>query len=175
LRQPIDSRPVRRGPIGTAVVGQDPLDPDAETSELEGRGLEGCHRRGAGLVGDRDHDGVAAGVVDDDLEMVIADPAMASVRAATATERPPAAAGRDPSELLVVLVKQRSGVAGDIADRGCRHLVGIAQPAQATPREDPVDGRGRTAQEWPKPVRTVSPARSGGEDLGFGGRTQPAG
>lgn len=90
-------------------------------------------------------------------------------------ERPPAAARRDPPELLVILMDERSRVAGDIADRGRGHLVGVAQPAESAPGEDPMDGRGWSTEEWPEPVGPIPPGRSRGEDLGFGGIAQTTG
>src|SRR5690348_313622 len=56
-----------------AVVGQDALDPDPEPAQLGGRDLEGRDRAGRRFVGDRHDDRVAAGVVDDDLDVVVAD------------------------------------------------------------------------------------------------------
>jgi len=94
------------------------------------------------------------------------------VARAVAAERPPATAVGDPALLLVVLVDERARVAGDIADRGGRHPVGVAQPAEAAPGEDPVDRRRRPPEQWAEAIGAVSPARPGGEDLGLCRRVQ---
>ena len=129
--------------------------------------LECCDRARRGLVGDRHDDRVPAGVVDHDLEVLVPHPAVAVVRGTVTAEDTPAAAVRDPAQLLVVLVDERAGVAGDVADGSGRHPVGITQPAEAAPDEDPVDGRWRSSEERTEAVGTVPPARPGGEDLGF--------
>jgi hypothetical protein len=81
-----------------------------------------------------------------------------------------AAAERDPALLLVVLVDERPEMAGDIADRGAGHPVGVAQATQATPGEDLVDARRWPAQERREPVGSIAPGRPSGEDLGLDGR-----
>ena len=55
------------------------------------------------------------------------------------TDRPPAAAVRDATQLLVVLVDERSRMAGDVADGRCGHPIGVPEPAEAAAPEDPVD------------------------------------
>lgn len=84
--------------------------------------------------------------------------------AVRAEDAPPATIG-DPALLLVILVNERTRVAGDIPDRGCRHLIGIAQPAQPAPRQDAGDRRGWPPKQRPKPIWAVSPLGSGGQDL----------
>jgi hypothetical protein len=154
--------------IGSAVVGQDPLDPDADLGDLVRRDLQGGDGAGCGVVGDRHDNGVATGVVDDDLKVLIAGVAVAVVGSLKTTERPPAATGRDPTQLLVVLVEKRTRMTGDVADRGGGHLVGVAEAAEAAPSEDPMDSRGRPPEERSKAIRPVSPGGPGSEDLSLG-------
>ena len=77
-------------------------------------------------------------------------------------------------ELLVVLVEQGARVAGDVADRRRGHPVGVAQPAETAADQDPVDRRGRPPEQRPEAIGAVSPVGAGREDLGLGGRAQPA-
>jgi hypothetical protein len=85
-----------------------------------------------------------------------------------ATDGPPAAAIGDPAQLLVVLVEERSGVTLHVADRRGGHAISISEAAEAPPAEDPVDSRGRSAEQWPEAVGPVPPTGSGGQDLGLG-------
>ena len=71
----------------------------------------------AGLVGHRHDDREPAGVVDDDLEVVVAEHGVPMSRGAPATD-PMAATVGDAAELLVVLVEQGARMAGHVADRG---------------------------------------------------------
>jgi len=90
------------------------------------------------------------------------------------TEHSPAAAIRDPALLLVVLVDERTRMTGDIADRDAGHPITVAQPAEATPDEHPVDGRRRSTEQRSEAIGSVSPGRPGREDLGFDARAQSA-
>ena len=91
-------------------------------------------RRLGALVGDLHDDGIAAGVVDEDLEVVVA----RTLRSRRHPGRgaPPAAVG-DPTELLVVLVDERSRMAGHVADRDAGHPVGVAQAVEPARRRMP--------------------------------------
>lgn len=126
------------------------------------------------VVGDRYDDRQAAGVVDDDLEVLVPDLRPLMVARAVSSERPPAAAIGDAPKLLVILMDERSRMAGDVADRRRRHSVGIAQSAEAAPDRDPVDRRGWSVEERTESVGTVSPTGAGGEDIGLDGRAQSA-
>ena len=80
-------------------------------------------RGGAGraLVGDLGDVGEPGGVVDDDLEVVVADGARRVARPpSVAAEHPVPAAVGDPAELLVVLVDELARVLADVADRDAR-------------------------------------------------------
>ena len=41
----------------------------------------------------------------------------------------------------MVLLDERAGMAGNVADRGSRHPVGVSEAVQASPAEDTVDRR----------------------------------
>lgn len=110
----LDGGRVASAPVGSAVVGQDPLDPDPERRELGGGGLEPVRGARRGLVRHRHDDQVAARVVDDDLEVRVPGVAVPVVRCVEAPQAPPAAAVGDAAELLVVLVEERARVAGDV-------------------------------------------------------------
>ena len=89
---------------------------------------------------------------------------MTAVAVSPATEHAPAAAVGHPAELLVVLVDEGAGMAGDIADGGPGHPVGIAQPAEAGPSEDAVDRRARMACERRQAGRAVPSERARPKD-----------
>lgn len=88
-----------------------PLDADAGLREAGHGQLDRPRRARAALIGDGHDDGVAAGVVDEDLEMVVASHAPV-LRRAAATEDPPAAPVGHPPQLLVVLVDEGARMAG---------------------------------------------------------------
>jgi hypothetical protein len=152
--------------IARAVVGQHPLDPDPDLGELGDRQLDRPRGALAALVDDRYDDGVAAGVVDEDLEMVVADAAILGPRQTLSTTSPPAAASRHPAELLVVLVDEGARMAGHVADRSGGHPVGIAQAVQAGPPEDAVDRRAGMAGQRGQAGRAVPPTSAGRDDRG---------
>jgi hypothetical protein len=72
----------------------------------------------------------------------------------------------------MVLMDERTRMAGDVADRGGRHAVGVAEAVEAATDQDPVDGRGQSTNERTEPVGAVSPSRASGQDLGFDRRRQ---
>ena len=143
--------------IARPVVGEHPLDADADLGELADGVLHGPRGARAALVGDGHDDGVAAGVVDEHLEVVVADAAMVAVARPGPAEDPPTAAVGHPAELLVVLVDERARMARDIADRSRGHPVGVAQAVEAGPAEDAVDRRARVPGERRQASRTVAP------------------
>jgi len=161
------------GSVGRAVVSEDALDPDAEPGELSRGRLKGEHRTRGGLVGHGHDDGIARGVVDHDLEMLIAGRRMLGMLHLIPTADAPAATVGDAAKLLVVLVQEGSRMAGDIADRRRGHPVGVAQPAEAAALEDPVHGRRRQAQEWSQSIRAIPPTGAGGQDLDLDRSRQP--
>ena len=136
-----------------AVVGQHPLDPDPDLGEARHGDLDGPRRALAALVGDRHDHAIAAGVVDEHLEMVVAADA-AVLRGVAPTEDAPATAVGHPTELLVVLVDERARMAGHVADRGAGHPIGVAQAVEAGPAEDAVDGRAGVPGERRQAGRT---------------------
>jgi hypothetical protein len=75
------------------------------------------------------------------------------------------AAGRDPAELLVVLVDEAPRVIVDIADRHARQAIGVPQPGVARAGEDGVHGRRGETQRRPDPVWSPAPVDSQTEDL----------
>jgi hypothetical protein len=158
--------------IRPSVVCQNPFDPDTQASELGCGDFERSPGTDARLVGDRDHDGVAAGVVDHDFEVVVA--AALTVGRSSPTVDPPAAAIGDPAELLVVLVDERAGMAGDVPHRRGGHPVGVAEAAEPVTSEDPMDRRGWASEERPQAVGPVPPAGPRREDLGLGEVAQAA-
>jgi len=91
-------------PVVVLTVPQHPLDPDPEPGELDGRELERPGRAGRSLIGHRDDDGDPTPIVDDDLEVVIAEGLAAG--GFRPTVDPMAAAVGHPAELLVVLVEE---------------------------------------------------------------------
>jgi hypothetical protein len=74
---------------------------------------------------------------------------------------------RDAPEFLVVLVEERAGVAGDVADRCGRHPVRIPQAAQAPTGEHPVHRGGWQAEKRAKSIGAIPPGLAGGQDLGL--------
>jgi hypothetical protein len=124
-------------------------------------------RRAIGtVVNNRHDDGLAPGVVDDGLDMVVAtDTSITAGR--VLSEDPMTTAIRHASKLLVSWWMSAPGVEGDVADGSGRHPVGVLQPADATLGEDSVDTRGRASEKWPEPIRPVPPGRPGDEDLRF--------
>jgi hypothetical protein len=72
-----------------------------------------------------DDHGIPAGIVDDHLEVVVANDPPVVGRATSSTEDPPAPAIRDPALLLVVLMDERAGMTSDVANRCSRHPVGV--------------------------------------------------
>jgi hypothetical protein len=141
--------------------------------ELGRRDLECPSRRTSGLVGHMHDDPQAAVIIDDDLDMVVADPLAA--RTFEPAEDSMSAAIGDTAELLVVLVDERSRMAGDIANRRSRDPVGVTEAVEAAADQDAMDCRARSAKQRTKPVGTVSGVGSDGQDLGFGGLGEPAG
>ena len=155
-------RGVRVRPIRPAVVGQDPLDPDPEPGELDGRELKRPGRAGRSLIGHLDDEGDPAPIVDDDLEVVIAEGLAAG--GFRPTVDPMAAAGGHPAELLVVLVEEGTRVTGLVADRGTGRAIGIPQPADAGPSERGIDRRSGMAGQRRQSVRATAALDPGGED-----------
>jgi hypothetical protein len=123
--------------------------------------LEGAGRAGPALVGDRHHHRQTAGVVDEDLEVLVAGVGQAVVRGSSAAQHAVPAAGRHATRLLVVDVQRRAGMAGDIAHRRRGQSVGVTQPVQAGPAQDGIDGRGWVAGERRQAVRPVAASRAG--------------
>lgn len=154
--------------IGKGVVGQDTLDPDAQPGELGRGGLKSTGGRGSRVIRHRDHHGVTAGVVDHDLYVVVSGLAPAALRSTAPAEGSPPATVRYPAELLVVLMDEGSGMAGDIADRSDSHPVGISEPIEAAADQDSMDGRWRPTEQRAESIRSVSDSRSCFEDLLFG-------
>ena len=99
------SRPGERVAVGVAaiaraVVGQDPLDPDADLGEAGDRELDGPRGALAALVGDGHDDRVAAGIVDEHLEVVVAaDRCRSRWRSPRPRTRQPPPSGTRPSFL----------------------------------------------------------------------------
>jgi hypothetical protein len=104
--------------IARAVVGEHPLDPNAGLAEPADGLLDRPRRALGAFVGYGHDDGIPAGVVDEHLEMLVAGVGMTAMAVPTAAEDAPAATVGHPAELLVVLVDERAGMAGDVADRG---------------------------------------------------------
>jgi hypothetical protein len=150
--------------IARAVVGQDPLDPDPDLGVLADGQLDRPRGALGTLVGDRDDDGVAAGVVDEHLEMLVADLGVAAVSVPTAAQHAPAAAVGHPTEQLVVLVNERTRVTGDVPNRRSGHPIGVMESVEAGPPEDAVDRRARMAGERRQAGRTIPSAGAGPED-----------
>jgi len=112
-----------------------------------GRVEQGPAGAAGALVGDVGDVCQAGGIVDDDLEVVVAEtpaPAVA-MRSGRSPEDPVATAVGDPSELLVVLVDERARVVVHVADGHARQSIGIAQAAVSRPGQDRVHGRARVA------------------------------
>ncbi len=113
----------RDGPIGVraigpVVVGQDPFDRDPLGSEHRQRRGEGRRRAGATLVGDLDDDQASAPIVDDHLEVVVAEAGSMGMRGVGPAERPVRATIGDPAELLVILVDEGTRMADLVATDG---------------------------------------------------------
>lgn len=76
-----------------------------------------------------------------------------------------------PAQLLVVLVQQRSRVAGDIAHRCSRQLVGVVEAVHAGPAQDITDGRAGIAGQVGEAMGPIAGLDAGGED-GFDRRAR---
>ena len=140
--------------------------------ELGRRKLEGKDGARWPLVGDRNDEPDPAPIVDDDLEVVVAD-AMTVGRGRPATGPMTTTIGH-AAELLVVLVEQGARMAGDVADRDPGRPVGIPKPAEAGAPKGRVDGRSRVASQRGEPVWAPPSIDSGRHDrLGLGRRQRP--
>jgi hypothetical protein len=106
----------------------------------------------------------AGRVVDDDLEVVIPEPAAPAGRLGRATEHPVAAPVGDASELLVVLVDERARVIVDVADGDPAETVGVPQSAVAGPGKDRIHGRARVTGQGSEAVGTPASVDPGTED-----------
>ena len=148
---------VGRARVRPGVVGQDPLDPDATLGEPDGRVEEGPASTASALVGHVGDEGEPRGVVDDDLEVVVAPLGPMAMRRVLTAEDPVTATGGDAAELLVVLVDERAWMIVDVADRHAGEAVGIAQSGIAGPGEDGVHGRAGMAEQRSEAVWAPAP------------------
>jgi len=87
---------------------------------------------------------------------------------------PPAGTVRDPPRLLVILVEQCPGMAGDIPDPSGRHPARDVEPAEAPAAEHRVHRRAGSPEERSQAVGPVPPGGSRGEDLSDDRLRQPA-
>ena len=143
--------------VARAVVSEHAFDPNTDLGEAGNGQLDRPRGTLAALVGDGHHDGIPAGVVDEHLEVVVADASAVTRMGMTlAAEHSPATAVRDPSELLVVLVDEGSRMTGHVADRSGGHPVGVTQPVEAGPAEDAVDRRAGMARERRQAGRAIA-------------------
>lgn len=126
---------VQRGAVARAVVDHHPFDFDAVTAVERDRPAQKPDGRGRLLVGEDLGVSEAGGVVDADVDVVLAD-ARAVVAAGPAAVRPVSAAGGDPAELLDVGVQQLARLATLVAVRWLRRI---------EPRGFPSPMRARTA------------------------------
>ena len=97
--------------------------------------------------------GEAGGIVDDDLEVFVADGASPVAPPSGLAEHAMPAAVGDAPELLVVLVNERTRMVMDVADGDARQAIGIPQPGVAGPPQDGVDGRAGMPGQRADPVR----------------------
>ena len=114
-------------------------------------------------------------VVDEDLDMVVAEPGLGR-RLACQAEDPVAAADRDPAELLVVLVDERARVLPDVADRGRptggrRRAAGSSRSARgphtrSMGRGPAADRSGAVPSAAPTRARRIASTVSGAGDPG---------
>ena len=105
--------------------------------------------------------------------MLVAGTGVAPGPILASTEGPPATTIGDPAELLVVLVDEGPGMAGDVANWCRGHPIGVAKAAQAVPAEGSMHGRRGQSEEWPEAVRAISPAGPGGDELSLALGAQP--
>ena len=150
--------------IGLAVVGQDPFDPDAVAGEPDGGVEQGPAGAAGRLVRNVSDVRQPGGIVDDHLEVVVAEPAAGTSRLGCPAQNPVPATGGDPAELLVVLVDERARVVVDVADRHPRQPIGVAQPAVPGPGEDGVHGRSRVSGQGCQAMWTPAPVDPRPED-----------
>jgi hypothetical protein len=170
-RQPGQGVAIGVAAIAGAVVGEHALDPDTDLGEAGDSQFDRPRGALTPLIGDRHHHRVAAGVVDEHLEMVIA-PRAAVLRRQAAAEDAPAATVRHAAELLVVLVDERTRMAGHVADRSSGDAVAVVQAVEAGAPQDAVDGRARMTRERRQARRAVAAPGAGPDDRGrdLGGR-----
>jgi len=150
--------------IARAVVGEDPFDSDPDRGELADGLLDRPRGALSTFVGDGHDDGVPAGIVDEHLEVLVADSGVSMMAVEAAAADSPATALRHPAELLVVLVDEGSRVAGDVTDRRRGHPVGVAEAVEAGPAEDAIDCRARMAGERSQTGRAISSPGAGPQD-----------
>jgi hypothetical protein len=83
------------------------------------------------------HDPEPAVVIDDDFDVVVA--LAGPMRKTWSAEHPMPAAIGDPTELLVVLVNERTRMAGDITDGSSSDSVGIDETVEAAAGQNSMD------------------------------------
>jgi hypothetical protein len=112
-----------------------------------------------------DHDRAPAPVIDDDLEMVMPETGVMSVRRDLSAEYSMSAAVGDPSELLVILVDEAARMTDLITAyrQSCRSI-DIGQARQTSSAQYGSDGRGRMAEVWTEPIRTPAQLVPSGDD-----------
>jgi Right handed beta helix region len=114
------------------------------------------------------------GVIDEDFQVLVAGVGVPMVRPVRPPGGPPAATVRDPPRLLVILVEQCPGMAGDIPDPSGRHPARDVEPAEAPAAEHRVHRRAGSPEERSQAVGPVPPGGSRGEDLSDDRLRQPA-
>ena len=97
--------------------------------------------------------GEAGGIVDDDLEVFVADGASPVAPPSGLAEHAMPAAVGDAPELLVVLVDELAGTLAHVAHRHPRGPVGVAEPAEAVAGQHRVHGRAGMPGQRADPVR----------------------
>jgi len=129
------------------------------------------HAKAAGRPRSRHRVG---GVIDEDFQVLVAGVGVPMVRPVRPPGGPPAATVRDPPWLLVILVEQCPGMAGDIPDPSGRHPARDVEPAEAPAAEHRVHRRAGSPEERSQAVGPVPPGGSRGEDLSDDRLRQPA-
>ena len=114
-----------------------------------------------------DHASDPGGIVDDDLEVVVAVAPVVTMGRGSPVYAV-ATTSRYASELLVVLVDELAGMLALVADRDTGGLVGIGEPTEAVALEDLADRRAGMAQEWCQAVWPEAAADPGADDPLFG-------
>ncbi len=153
----------RGTPRLNAVVGEDPLDAHATLGE-EDRGLaQRSDGAGGPFIIDESHEAEPGGVVDEDLEVVVA-VASVAVRSALPPEHAVATGGGHSPQLLVVLVEQHAGMAGDVAQGSAGQHVFLVEAAHAGTLEDVRDGRAGMTREIGQAMRAKAVGDPRSED-----------